>query len=875
LGEELNVPSLSVGDLRFEHLREPIGIGRPAPRISWVAETEISGWRQRAYELEARDDAGNVAWSTGRIASADSVLVPWGGAPLRSRERVHVRVRVEGTGGSASDWSAPAAVEAGLLDASDWSARCITPGWDEDASAMQPSPLLRKEFTVRAGAVRARLYVSALGLYEAEINGERVGDHVLAPGWTSYGHRLRYQAFDVIHMLREGANCVGAILGDGWYRGRLGFPSAGGRCIYGDRTALLAQLEVTYADGTSDAIVTDLTWRAARGPILSSGIYEGEAYDARLERPGWSQPGADAGDWAGVRIVERDLRTLVAPDGPPVRRQEVLQAREIITSPAGKTILDFGQNLTGRLAITVAGPTGTTVTLRHAEVLEGGELCLRTLRTAEATDRYTLRGGGVETWEPRFTFHGFRYAEVEGWPGELAPDAIRAVACHSDLERTGWFECSDPLVNRLHENALWSMKSNFVDVPTDCPQRDERLGWTGDLTVFSPSACFLHNAAGFLSSWLADVAADQTDDGVVPIVVPNLFANIDMPAAGLFKNVAQAVWGDAAVVVPWVLYERYGDAGILERQYDSMKRWVDCIERLAGPGRLWDRGFQLADWLDPMAPPDEPARAMTDPHLVATAYFARVSRFLAEAATVLGRDDDAHYYAQLAREVRAAFRSEYITPNGRLASDSQTAYALAIVFDLLDGDDERARAAQRLVSLVRFNRHRVGTGFVGTAIILDALCQYGEADTAYRMLTTQECPSWLYPVTMGATTIWERWDSQLPDGRVNPGEMTSFNHYALGAVADWLHRAVAGIAPLEPGYRRIEIRPRPGGGITHASARLRTPYGIASSSWTAGDTGMKLRILVPPNTTAHVVPPHGRDAFDVGAGSYEWELPLA
>jgi alpha-L-rhamnosidase len=864
-----NSDAVFVTGVHFEHLREALGAGHARPRISWITATEIAGWLQASYEIEARDDGGVVLWSTGRVASRESVLVPWAGPPLRSRDRVSVRVRVRGSDGSASGWSEPAAVEAGLLDAADWSARFITPDWDEDGAAMLPSPMLRGEFTVRAGARLARLYVTALGLCEAELNGQRVGDHLFAPGWTSYEHRLRYATFDVLSMLREGPNCLGAMLADGWYRGRIGLPSAGGRCVYGDRTALLAQLEVAYGDGTRDTFVTDGRWRAARGPILSSGIYEGEAYDARLEIDGWSLPGFDDRGWAGVRAVERDLHTLVAPDGPPVRRQDELAPRAISTSPRGRTIVDFGQNLTGRLRINVRGPAGTTITLRHAELLEDGELCVRPLRTAEATDRYTLRGGDAETWEPRFTFHGFRYAEVDGWPGEITADAIRAVVCHSDVERTGWFECSDPLVNRLHENAVWSMKSNFLDVPTDCPQRDERLGWTGDLTVFAPSACFLHDSAGFLTSWLADLAADQLDDGVVPVVIPNLWANIETPASLFFRAAAQAVWGDAAVLVPWVMYRRYGDAGIIERQYGSMKRWVDCVEALAGPGRLWDRGFQLADWLDPNAPPEEPARAMTDPHLVATAYFARVAHVMSEASGVIGRADDSARYRQLARDVRDAFRREYVTPSGRLASDSQTAYALALHFGLLEGH-ERARAARRLVSLVRFNRYRVGTGFAGTAVILDALCEAGEADTAYRMLLERACPSWLYPVTMGATTIWERWDSLLPDGRVNPGEMTSFNHYALGAVVDWLQRTAGGLAPLEPGYRRFEVRPRPGGGLTSASARLRTPYGIASSSWTLTDGALEIRAVVPPNTTARITPPTGVEPFEAGAGTHTW-----
>ena len=437
----------------------------------------------------------------------------------------------------------------------------MTPDWDEDTSRPQPCPMLRREFDVRPDVARARLYVTALGVYEAQINGAIVGDHVLAPGWTSYHHRLRYQTFDVKELLREGVNAIGAILGDGWYRGRLGF-HGGRRNIYGDRLALLVQLEIDYMDGTTERIVTDESWHAAMGPILASDIYDGEIYDARLERQGWSTPGYDDHNWAGVRPLDWDLSTLVAPTGPPVRRTGLVAPVAITTSPSGRTILDFGQNLVGWLRLTTEGAAGQTVTLRHAEVLEDGELCTRPLRFAKATDRYTLRGDGKETWEPRFTFHGFRYAEVDGWPGALQVDDIRAVVCHSDMERTGWFECSDPLVNRLHENVVWSMRGNFLDIPTDCPQRDERLGWTGDIQVFSPTACFLYDTAGFLSSWLADLAAEQVDSGGnVPFIVPNVMSMPPSPAAA---------WGDAAVIVPWVLYERYGDANILADQYESM-----------------------------------------------------------------------------------------------------------------------------------------------------------------------------------------------------------------------------------------------------------------------------------------------------------------
>ena len=413
-------------------------------------------------------------------------------------------------------------VEAGLLQPEDWSAQFITPGWEDDTTESQPSPMLRREFSVKAGLERARLYITALGVYDAQINGTPVGDHVLDPGWTVYDHRLLYQTYDVAPLLSEGQNAIGAILGDGWYRGRFGF-GGGRRNIYGDRLALLAQLELVYEDGSTERIVTDENWRAATGPILSSEIYDGEIYDARLERPGWSTPGYDDKDWSRVARLQRNLDTLVALTGPPIRRTEVVTPVSISRSPSGRTLVDFGQNLVGTVRITVRGEAGQTVILRHAEVLENGELGTRPLRHAKATDSYTLRGGEAETWEPRFTFHGFRYAEVDGWPGELQPEDISAVVFHSDMERTGWFECSDPLINRLHENVVWSMRGNFLSVPTDCPQRDERLGWTGDIEVFAPTASFLYDTSGFLQSWLADLAIEQeVSGGIVPIVIPNI-----------------------------------------------------------------------------------------------------------------------------------------------------------------------------------------------------------------------------------------------------------------------------------------------------------------------------------------------------------------
>lgn len=856
--------SLRAVDLRADYQARAFGIGSAAPALSWRALTELPAWQQQRYQLELQI-AGQPTVRSDEIESSESAFVDWPFASLPSRQQLALRVRIWGKDGSASDWSEPLAIETGLLVPADWSARFISPDWDEDIGAPQPAPLLRHGFQVGAGLVQARLYVSALGCYEANLNGKVVGDEVLAPGWTSYSHRLRYQTHDVTAQMREGENVLAARLGDGWYRGRLGF-SGGSRNHFGERLALLAQLELRYADGRIERVISDADWRASTGGLRSSDIYDGERYDARLEPAGWLQPGFDARGWVGVRLLERDLSTLVAPDGPPMRRIETRRPIAITTSPSGKTILDFGQNLVGWLRLSgMQGPRGREITLRHAEVLQDGELCTEPLRHAASTDRYVLSGEGAsETWEPRFTFHGFRYAQIDGWPGELSTDQVEAVVVHSDMERSGWFECSDPLVNQLHENAVWSMRGNFLDVPTDCPQRDERLGWTGDLQVFAPTAAFLYDVNGFLGSWLQDLAAEQKAKKVVPFVVPDVTR---MP------NPPSAAWGDAASMVPWVLYERSGDKDVLKRQYPSMKAWVEQVADVAGEAGLWNRGYQFGDWLDPTAPHDNPSASKTHPHVLATAHLVRSARVTARAARLLGLDEDAQHFEALVTRVTAAFRDQYVAPNGWIIGDSITSYAMALVFDLLD-ERQRRGAGARMVELVAESRFRIATGFVGTPLICDALVQAGATDTAYKLLMQRECPSWLYPVTQGATTIWERWDSLMPNGRVNPGGMTSFNHYAFGAVADWLHRSVAGLAPSEPGYRRLRVEPLPGGGLTLAQASHLTPYGRASVAWRLEGAELVVDVVVPPNCHADVRLP-GQAAAEVGSGQHHWRVPFA
>ena len=832
--------------LAFEYrpATEPaLGLGTAAPRLTWHVPAAPSTWVQEAAEFEVTRTpwGGEAVTSQHTVAGSDQTFVGWPAAPLVSRERASVRVRVSG-GGETSDWSAPAVVEAGLLEASDWGAEFVSPvgiaGIDES------SPALVSSFQVDGPPTAARLHITAHGWYEVHLNGVRVSDDYFGPGWTVYPKRLRYYTYDVTGLVREGENEVAVLLGNGWWRGRLTW--LGRQAVYGDRLGAMVRLDVATDAGTS-AHVTGSDWRAVETHITADDMYMGQ--DSDLTRP---LLGTESHP---VEPVDVDLDTLVAAVGPAVRAVEQVAAQQVWRSPSGKLLVDFGQNLVGFTRLTVRGLTaGTRITLKHAEVLEHDELGTRPLRSAKATDTYLVAGAETEVLEPRFTFHGFRYAEVEG-VDDLDPADITAVVTFSDMARTGWFECSEPLVNRLHENTVWGMKGNFVDVPTDCPQRDERLGWTGDIQVFSPAALFLHDAVGFLSNWTDDLAAEQHDDGTVPIIVPDV----------LGAPFAACAWGDAAVVVPWNLYLATGDASILARQLGSMKGWVDKISSLAGESRLWLGGFQFGDWLDPAAPPESPAAARADADVVASACYFHCADLTAKAAAVVGDEEAAATYGALAAEVREAFRRRFVTSDGHVLSDAPTVYSQAIVWGLLD-DEQLPFAGARLADLLRLESFRISTGFVGTPLISDALTMTGQAAAAYALLLQTQCPSWLYSVTMGATTIWERYDSMLPDGTINPGEMTSFNHYALGAVVDWLHRVVAGLQVDVPS-RRVTAAPVPGGRLTYAKASLDTLFGTAATGWTSDGTTVTVELTVPVGMTGAFALP-GSEVEPVGSGTH-------
>src|SRR5437867_11179015 len=848
---------LGVSGLRVEYLTNPVGIDAAAPRLSWRLESTTRNTVQSAYQLQvaaSEADLGrgtDLLWDSGKVASDASVLVDYSGPALGSRTRYYWRVRVWDARGRASPWSAVAYWETALLRPDDWTANWIGPAPSATDSLPSSSPLLRRAFRVGSAVAAARLYVTSLGLYELHLNGQRVGDQLFTPGWTSYHRRLQYQTYDVTRLLRAGENVIGAMLGDGWYRGYLGFN--GQRNLYGRRLALRLQLEIRYQDGRTERVTSDTGWRITPGPVVGSDIYGGETYDARREHAGWSTAAYRASDWDPVALLEPPPATLIAPVSPAVRRVRELRPIAIRQLPSGEMLFDLGQNFTGWVRLKVRGSAGSTVTLRFAEVLDrAGNIYTANLRNAKQTDRYTLKGGGAEIFEPHFTFHGFRYVAVHGLPERPDTGTITGIAVSSDLAQTGTLVTSDSLLNQLQRNIVWGQRSNFLDVPTDCPQRDERLGWTGDAQVFARTAAFNMDVAGFFAKWLSDVAADQDPSGSVPWVIPNPLGGDSTHFAGT------AGWSDVAVIVPWTMYLTYGDRRLLERQYASMRAWVEYMRAQAGEGLLWTKGFHFGDWLAFQTIRADYPGATTDKDLIATAHFAHSTDLLARAAEVLGRSEDARTYRQLFERIRAAFQREYVTATGRLTSNTQTAYVLALDFDLVT-DSLRAEAARRLAEDVRRMGH-LTTGFLGTPALTRMLSENGYLADAYRLLLNERYPSWLYEVKQGATTVWERWDGQKSDSTFQEASMNSFNHYAYGAVGDWLYRVVAGLNsdPAEPGYKHIVVRPQPGGGFTYANAALITPYGEAASGWKLEGNRLQVTARVPANAHATVYLPGAR-----------------
>ncbi|KAF5004274.1 hypothetical protein FDECE_9230 [Fusarium decemcellulare] len=848
---------------RFEHHHNGFGVDTPTPRLSWsfeASESTVPAWVQTSYEVEVTF-ASDSQPQTSSFISDQSVLVAWPARPLSSGESATVRVRVYGKSldkqlsesRTLSAWSSPAKVEAALLDPNDFRGNFIAPV--ERIGPYGPlQPIrFRREFDFPAeleSVSRARLYITALGVFEPLINGSHVRSEYLAPGWTSYRHRLVYRIYDITRMLQPGKNAIVVDVAEGWYAGRLGF-KGGKRFRYGDELGLFAQLEVQDHKGKSWSLISDDQWTCSSSPIASSEIYDGETFDVRL----YSPSNGPASESLKTKVLPKPSAKLVAPDAAEVRVTQIILCQKVFRSESGKTILDFGQNLVGKLMVLkITVGKGEKLTFCHAEVMERGELGTRPLRGAKAQDTIIGSGEVFYNWTPTFTFHGFRYVQVDGWPGDgPSVNDVQALVIHTDMKRRGFFECSNPYVNRLHDNIVWSMRGNFLSIPTDCPQRDERLGWTGDLQVFCPTATFLYDTLGILGNWLQDLAAEQLEEGkggIPPLVCP-------LAISSNWPHIAQAVWDDVTVLTPDTLYQYSSDKALLERQFESMQTWLDQgVDR--APDGLWNPDkWQLADWLDPSAPPEDPGNGRTDSILVANAYLVHTTLVFARLCAVLGKSDLAEKYTQDGERLKTLFQRRYITAEGNLMSSSQTGIGLAVRFGLYPEDNQqRETAAKALERLVRTARFHISTGFAGTPVISHALTETGRSQLAYRMLLETTCPSWLYPVVhMDATTIWERWDSMLPDGRINPGQMTSFNHYAFGAVGDWLHGTVGGISPHEPGWRVIRVRPVPGGNITSAKVSFDGPYGLVASEWKLVDGEFTMSLTVPPGCSALVTLP--------------------
>lgn len=823
-------------DLHVEHLVNPLGLDESKPRFSWKLADRRPGAAQTAYQIEVTDNDKTV-WDSGRVNADTSVLVPYQGCALSAHTRYHWRVRVWDHAKTSLPWSESAWFETGFLDSkadwpdTAWIAHPALPKAPKD----RPVAQLRKTFRLSSPPKEARIYITSRGVFECHINGRRIGQDHLTPGWTDYRHRFEYLTYDITAALSKGENTLSALLADGWYCGYFGFKRF--RDHYGDTPALRAVLRLVDQDDTVRWIGTDSTWQASTGPILNADIYDGESFDARLAFGQKEKP---------VAVLSFPSLPIAGKAFGRVRTIEELKPISLKQPVKGHHVFDLGQNMVGNIRLRIKAPRGTRITIRYAEMIEADStLYTENYRSAKSTDTYVCSGQGTEVYEPRFTFHGFRYVELTGLQTRPRIDAVTGLVWHSEMQSTGSFECSDPLVNQLQSNIRWGQRGNFLEIPTDCPQRDERLGWTGDAQVFIPTAAFNYDVASFFRKWTRDLADGQHPTGAYPDTAPDLFFNIWPDNIG-----GNAAWAEAGIICPWVVYQKYGDTGILAENYPAMTRYI------AHMGKTSDRLIRpdtcFGDWLSPEA--TKPDWAATPCDLIGTAYFARATELVAKTAGVLGHGADARKYAALHKRILVAFNRHYVTADVRLAGDTQTAYLLALAFDLLPQIKRPAALAHLERTLKRRNDH-LCTGFVGTPLLCPVLTRFGRVDLAYKLLFNEAYPSWLYPIKNGATTMWERWNSWTPDKGFGDAGMNSFNHYAYGAIGEWLYATVAGISELAPGFKRILLRPVPHARLTHAAATLETPHGLVSSAWKRGRTQLVWDVTIPPNTLAEAVPP--------------------
>ncbi|MDA8948608.1 glycoside hydrolase family 78 protein [Flavobacteriaceae bacterium] len=833
--------SAYVKDLKVNQLSNPLGLDDVKPHFSWKIESSKQSVEQTQYQIKVWTENTNqkiILWDSGKVNSSNSVYIPYQGPPLESNQTYHWNVEIQLNQDAKTYPSDYAFWSMGLLSPSDWNAEWIGPSKEYDIE--RKSPYLRTDFKLKKKTIaQAYLHITAKGMYEAYLNGERIGDHYLSPGWTSYKERIPYQTFDVKELLKE-QNGIGIVLGSGWYRGYLAWGDANDH--YGSEIATKAQLMITYTDGTSEQITTNPSWTYTHGAIVDSEIYNGELFDAQKNQKEWSNFGFSVSNSRKAVQITPGTERLIASRNEPIRKQESFEVIEKIKTPSGDTVFDFGQNLVGWIEFKHQGKAGDTIRLYHAEILDKeGEFYTENLRAAKQMNTYILNGDPNFIYRPHFTFQGFRYLKIES-SNEVNPSDFKAVALYSDMLQTGTLETSNSLINKLQQNIQWGQKGNFLDVPTDCPQRDERLGWTGDAQAFFNTAAFNFDVKNFFDKWLIDLSIDQREDGSVPFVVPNVLGKDAMGSAG---------WADAATIIPWNAYLYYGDKTSLSKQYPSMKRWVSYMQNLAKDG-IYKGGFHFGDWLFYRPNDDNDGRsAVTNKELIAQCFYAYSTEILMKAASELGHQEESKAYQDQLSQIKAAFVSEFMTPNGRLISETQTAYVLSLHFNLIP-ETLIPRAVDRLVENIKSYGNHLTTGFLGTPYLCHVLSENGRADVAIDLLLQKSYPSWLYPVTQGATTIWERWDGLKPDGTTQTPSMNSYNHYAYGAIGEWMYRQLLGIQIDEKhaGFKHFFLKPIFPKEFDEVKGSYESLYGKIGVHWKQNDDNLTLSVEIPANTSA-------------------------
>jgi len=847
----VSIRSPSVETMTVNARANPLGIAADTISFSWAIAAQKRGTIQDAYQIRVGTAAnGDDVWNSGRIISDRQVDVTLpDNLQLRATTRYFWQVKIWDGSGGTSDWSSPAWFETGLLSPADWSgAKWITAA--QASNSTNALPLLRGKVMLAKQVKRARVYASAHGIYQLSINGQKVGDEFFAPGWTDYKQRIQTQTYDVTSLLKKGSNVVGAMLADGWHRGNVGMHWHG---VYGDSLALIAKLQVVYIDGSIENFVTNESWRSEAGPFVKADLQDGESYDARLEQSNWNRANFDDAKWRAVVAVSDDLSKLVLQPDEPVRATEVVIARARTEPAPGDFVYDIGQNMVGVARIKFTGKKGQTVRIRYAEQLyrlgeKRGRLYTDNLRKAEATDTYTFARNETVTYQPTFTQHGFRYIEISGVDIPPASNDVQGVVLGSDLPDIGDLRLSNLMLDQLVRNIRWGQRGNFLSIPTDTPARDERLGWTGDINVFVPAACRYKDARAFLSKWMNDLCDAQKSDGNIPAIVPQPRREFDETGVG---------WSDAFITVPYAVWHATGDVDIVRRHWEAMKRFYKFVHDSATQdGNLLEEGrtsFFSGDWLSLES---ENYNRLEEHKVIATAYFAEDTRMMAEMAAALGESNQAAEWAALAPKIREEFARAYRRPDGTIYTGTQTAYALTLGMDMIADVSQREQTAAKYVVKLAADNYHLKTGFLGTPWLLPALTKIGRDDLAMRLLLNEDYPSWGFQIRMGATTMWERWNSIRAEGEFGPVDMNSFNHYAYGAVGDWMFQQLGGLQIVEAGYKKSRIAPMVGfGGLSHAKCSIKTPFGLLASEWKLTNNALTLIVTVPTNTSAEIVIP--------------------